>query len=67
MQKSLAKKRFTDGLESLFEEPKEEKAVGKELLLFPEEKAATTKTKRKEKEKKNTGKDFTDNLQSFLQ
>lgn len=61
----MAKKRFTDGLESVFEEPKDEKTKGEELLLFPVDKIdATTST---EKVKKNTTKTFTEDLQSFLQ
>lgn len=61
----MAKKRFTDGLESLFEEPKEEKSKGKDLLLFPIEKTETVESV--PKSKKTTAKTFTEDLQSFLQ
>ncbi len=65
----MAKKRFTDGLESLFEEPRDKKPAGNELLLFPveEKPASSAKTPRKEKGKKSPGKSFTNDLQSFLQ
>lgn len=47
----------------MFEEPKEEKSKGKDLLLFPEEETKPAKPKT---QKKSTGKNFTDDLQSFL-
>ena len=61
----MAKKRFTAGLESLFEDPKDEKDQGKELLLFSVEKRKTSKPVKKIK-KKNS-KNFTADIQSFLQ
>lgn len=60
----MAKKRFTVGLESLFEDPNEDKTAGKDLLLFPVEK--TKKNKPAKKIKKTHNKTFTADLQSFL-
>ena len=61
----MAKKKFTDGLESLFDEPKEQSSKGKDLLLFPVEEH--TKAKTKKPIKKASGKNFADEIQSFLQ
>jgi hypothetical protein len=60
----VAKKRFTVGLESLFEEPEEKKTEGKELLLFHLEERKPVKVSKKSKKK--VSKNFTDDIQSFL-
>lgn len=61
----MSKKKFTDGLESLFGETAEKKHEEDQLVLFEESRKSSRKTGDSER-RASSGKDFTSDLQSFL-
>jgi hypothetical protein len=63
--KLVSKKRFTDGMDSIFGAAEDE-TLQEDSPLLSSEKAASLK-KQKESRKRSSGKDFSEDLQAFLQ